>query len=373
MSRSSLALIMLIVAALAACAPQPQDAAELPTLLVLPTLAPSSTMASSPTPTITPTATHTLTLTATVTPSITPTRTPAATHTASATTAPRNTPTNTITPTQTPVPVTETPTITPTSSLPQIITFTTSSTTAVVGGQVALTWEAVGDAVRIEQVNPQGVIVQTLGALAQSGSTTVIIPSGQGTQIIYRLVVTRGTTSETRTVTIAISGQTSNCPIPWFFANPPADAGCPTGPAVTADGAFQPFERGVMLYTNANTQNTVYGLANVGGMLAENSYNRAVSTWNGTDTYATFNCAGAPPQGFATPDRQFAWAYCNTNAPIGTWNYSIGWPTAPIDTSQRTIQFGQTGIIFIDSPSGIIYRLNPFQPNAVFATWSRAN
>src|SRR5690606_10593527 len=126
---------------------------------------------------------------------------------------------------------------------------------------------------------------------------------------------------------------TIQCTTSWFFGDQfaPPNAGCPTAVGAIGPGAFQQFERGYMIYVNANSMNTVYGLQNDG--------NRYISYLNGWDGTTVETCAQNPPSGFFAPQGVFNWAYCRTNAPVGIWNQQIGWAIGNIDNGQRTIQF----------------------------------
>lgn len=361
----STALIFMLIGAVA-CAPQSQEVAELPTLFILPSLTPSHTPTDTPPPTATPLATSTpLPPTATFT--VSPTNTPTATRTSTPTVALATT----IAPlaaTNTPQ-FTSTPTATPTGTGLQIISFTASTPTAPIGSSVILRWEAVGDSARIDELNAQGIVLRQQ-PVPLAGEQAFIIPNIAGASIIYRLTVVRGTQERSEIVSIALTAVT--CPTPWFFPNPPPALGCPTGPAETGPGAFQPFEQGVMIYVNVNNRNVIYALANqgaAGGFVQQNLYGQSTSLWDGV----TNHCTETPPPGFLAPQNQFNWMACTVFGPAGFWRNTIGWATAPIDTSNRTIQFGQNGIFVIDSPAGVLYRFEPILPGQNQNVWARLN
>jgi len=371
MSMSRHVTLVLILAALliAACAPQQPTVGELPTRFVLPSLTPSET----------PTETHTPT--ATLTPSATPSPTLSPTPTSSATPTPTNTPTVTFTPSLTAtVAATATsaaPTATESSSVTpptptveglEIITFTASAPTASVGGTITLNWQAVGDTARIDTVNPQGIVISQ-STVPIVGSLPVIVPSVQGTSVIYRLVVLKGAQERSQIVTV---GLTVVCPIPWFFGATVPALGCPVAPAETGTGAYQSFEQGIMLYVNANNRNTVYALANqgaVGGIVQQNTYQSLVNGWNG----ATDHCTETPPAGFVKPEQQFNWMACANFGPAGTWRNTVGWGTAPIQITTLSIQFGANGLFVISAPTGIIYSFTPVPAGQQFGNWQRIN
>lgn len=330
--------ILLLVTA---CQPQESEIVELPTLAELPTLTPSDTPTptNTPTDTLTPTATDTATATPTSTPSLT--STPSVTATPSVTVTSSITPTNTLTPTST---ATNTPTLTVTPDAPQILSFTGSVSSAAPGTNVILRWSTVADVARIDQLNQQGAVAQTF-SVPVSGELTVTIPANQGKLIVYRLIAIRGSQEATRSVPVTVT-----CAIAWFFGNEfaPANSGCPVAVGAVAAGKFQPFERGVMFYITANGLNRIYGLQNDG-----NRYTSFVSGWDG-------NSMSYPdaPDNLYRPSNEFRWAFLNTNAPIGTWQSTIGWGTTEVNRNDRTIQFEDSGAFYIDAPNGGVYRFS---------------
>jgi hypothetical protein len=325
---------------LAACQTQ-QDVSVLPTLAVLPSLTPSNTPTNtplaSPTPTHTSTSTATNTATATTTISSTPTRTPTITNTPLPTATSTNTLTHTPLPTNTPL-ATNTPTLTNTPAGPQILSFTASATNVTANTSIVLTWNTIADSARIDQLNAQGAVVTSF-AVVPSGSLPLSVPGNTGTLVVYRLVAQRG--GQETNFSVAITVQ---CVTAWFFGNQfaPSGSGCPTGPQTNGVGSFQQFERGFMIYAAANNLNTVYG--------AQNQDARYISYLNGWDGSTVYTCFGTPsiaPQGI------FGWTYCNTNAPIGGWSAAVGNAIGNADNSNRTVQFEDTGAVYIDSPIGV--------------------
>lgn len=336
LARNKLFILVLIVTSfVAACRPQAQETLELPTEAQLPTITPT------PEVTLTLTPTNTLTNTPTLTPTLTPSNTPSNTPPPSATYTPSLTPTAslTFTPSQT-----ATSTATATPEQPVIQTFDANPTTAGPGAIVTLRWVTQADSARLERLNVQGVPTEVF-TVAISGTQQVTIPQGAQGQIIYRLVAIRGGNEVARSLPIVVS-----CPASWFFGNEfaPPDAGCAVATGAIGPGAYQNFERGLMIFIGANNLNRIYGLDRSNGRHINYANN-----WDGATIVA-----GSPPSGLFDAQGMFNWAYNNTLAPIGTWNAAIGWAVAPIDQSQRTIQMGQDGSTYIDSPLGV-FRLRP--------------
>jgi hypothetical protein len=199
-------------------------------------------------------------------------------------------------------------------------------------------------------MNAQGQVSQTFNVVP-SGSLPVSVPGNLGTLVVYRLVVFRGAAQDTRSVAVTVQ-----CATAWFFGNQyaPPNSGCPTGLQTSADEAFQSFERGIMIRVNT----TVYGAQNQDARFITYPFG-----WDGTTTY---NCFGTPPNGLFAPQRVFAWVYCTTNAPIGSWSSAIGFATTNIDAGNRSLQFEDTGAVYIDSPIGV-FRFS----NTSGGTWTK--
>lgn len=335
LQRRYLIMFALLVAVLAACAPE--SAEPLPTLAVLPTLEPSATPTETLTPTITPTATATDTPTLTPTPTNTATATitPSPTNTA----LPTATPTFTITPTFTATATstaTATATLSATPNTPSILSYQASADTAQPGQSITLTWNASADSARIERLNQAGNIVETF-PVTPTGQAMFTIPGGERV-VIFRLVAARGG-SET-SLSISISVQVV-CNPPWFFANPPADIGCPTAAALGVPGTFQTFERGFMFRIQLPGVDKVCGIQNDRNRYA--CYNYAAYTGTPPAT---------PPTGFQGPAVELQDAFYNQLAIGGFWYTIIGWgTTAPIPTTY-SVQYDTTGRIYISTPLG---------------------
>ncbi len=329
--QSVLFMFIIVTLLVAACNTAPTEE-PLPTVAQLPTATSSYTPSPTHTPTITPSPTNTPTAT------FTPTATPTLTFTPSL--SPTHTPT--FTPTLTPTPTfTETPSVTPTSAQPTILSYSSSIVQARPGDEITLSWATDSDGVEIQELNAQGVAL-AIYTSTPTGQLVLAIPAGAQDQIIYRLVAKRGGQLATRSIPITIS-----CAASWFFGNEfaPAGSDCPSGPPEILPGAFQPFERGFMVWIGG-ARNFV-----VGADSTTNRYMRYANTWDGVTVYP---CAcGSAPAGFLDPQGIFNWAYNNTLAPIGTWNSAIGWAINNIDQSARQIQFEEGGAFYIETPIGV--------------------
>ncbi|MBE0689365.1 MAG: hypothetical protein IH587_04505 [Anaerolineae bacterium] len=352
--------LVIVILSIVGCQPTAQDVV-IPTLAQLPSLTPSATSTTTPTPTdtalptftstasptttetrtptSTPTTTATETLTSTPTATFTPSRTPTATRTATATR------TSTPRPTRTPRP-TVTPSPTSTPDVPAIVSFQTTANTVPDNSTVTLFWSTQNaDGARIEQLNAQGVIVNTFGVVP-NGQLPILLQSAQGRTVLFRLVAVRGSNEITQTLNVTIT-----CTITWFFGDQfaPPDAGCPQALGASAPGNYQPFERGYMIYVTANGLNRIYGL-----QFDQNRYIVYANGWDGTTINST-----SPPTGLYMPQQMFNWVYYNTLAPIGAWNQEIGWATTDINSENRTIQLeAGSGRFYIDAPGGLVFRFS---------------
>jgi len=358
-ARLPIFLILMVILVLGAgCQQGAQEVGELPTLMVLPSSTPTDTPTNTPTPTATRTPTATSTPTNTPTPTRTLTPTPRATNTATITATFTITPTFTATPTNT---ATNTPPATATPNAPQILSFTASATTVQANASITLTWNAIADTARIDQLNQQGAVVQSFPVIP-SGSLPVTVPGNQGRVVVYRLVAQRAGQEVTSSLAITIQ-----CSLSWFFGDQfaPPNAGCPQAAGAIGGGRFQQFERGYAILVTANNLNQVYGLVN-----QDSRYIAYTMTW---DQATTYNCYGSPPSGKFAPLGVFDWLFCNTNPPVippgqgNPWLNALGWGTGDLNKEQRTIQFENgTGAFYVDSPVGV-FRFNGPSPN----TWTK--
>ena len=314
-----LALLLLL---LAACAPAPP---ALPTLAVLPSAAPpSSTLlppssthtplppSSTPMPTSTP-----LPPTGTPLPATRPTRTPAQPTQAA--------PTLTITPS-----LTITSTITPTPS-------STPTATLDLGPLAALAQAAANATVLpLEQRYP----APTLTALAQAAASlrqatlsafATLPPPGVTSGPGVVLVTPQGTSLPLATLPPAPTGP---CPVSppgglgGMLAQDPALAasiGCPSGAFTTLAAAWQPFERGAMLYLQG-TPGAIYVLTSDG------RFRRFDDTWQAGVNPESGGLV--PPPGLVEPIRGFGKVW-RLNPDVQAM---LGWGTSSERGDTATLQ-----------------------------------
>lgn len=338
-----LTAFVILVFTLVACQPQASETLVLPTVAQLPSVTPTLTLTATLTPTMTPTLTPTATVTPSLTSTSTLTFTPSRTPTASNTPRPTATATHTITYTPSPTATfTITPTFTasPTPNLPQLLAYTALPNPVTGGGMVTLRWQTASDTARIEHLNAQFAIIGSYN-VPPSGEINVTVPTNVGRTTIFRLIAMRGGQEARMELPVTVS-----CSISWYFGDQfaPAGSSCPSALGAIAAGEFQTYERGVMIYTNANAINKVY--------ILQNQDARYAGFTPGTPPTNTSSCATAPVG-------NFLWAYLSSSGPSGPWPTVLGCPTAVADPSQRTIQFEtSTGAFYIDGPGGAVYRFS---------------
>lgn len=349
---SRLLWILIAVFGVAACSPQ--QVADVPTVAVLPTWTVSPTFTPSNTPTRTPTATASPT--PTITPSLTPsmTFTPSVTPTATLTYTPSNTPTATSTATYTP---------SATSELPSVVSLIAEPEEVEAGGTVVLSWETDAERVQLDVQDVSGETVQSF-QLPPYGEQPFVLPETLNRQAIFRVTAFRGTVIERLSVPVRI-----RCESQWFFPQSRLlFGGCPLN--ITADGAqgrYQPFERGHMIYVTARGINQVYVLWGNGD---EGSFIR----------YAPVSANSTPsgiPSGRFAPQNEFEGVWVNLAAPTGaSWQNQIGYGTAGASSVNVLVQDEQNPTAFyIGTDSGALFRLQVGSGNAALTgtgTWRRA-
>lgn len=310
---------MLIIMLLAACESQREEVADLPTIMVLPTLPPTDTPTRTPSPTLT--STFTMTPSPTFTPTFT--RTPTATITPTVPTA-----TNTLTPTNTP---TNTPTPTETPDVPRIVSFVASAYSVVGGTTITLSWESNAETARIEVLDSQSGAIVTQYSVTPTGQLPVVVPN-TSTQALYRLVIQRNAQEQTQTVSIAVQ---IACSIPWFFNTQlaPANIGCPAGSAAATGGKVQFYEFGLMVNLVVGGQDRVYGLNQRNGR-----YVWYHNSWDGLTVHTS--ACGAAPTGYTEPMDVFNWMYHTQVGTSGLWCdpvNGVGWATSLVDLNNAMI------------------------------------
>jgi hypothetical protein len=331
-------LLILLVLLFTACTPS-EESAAMPTLLVMPSAAPTNTPTSTFTPTLTftPTTTATFTATATATNTTLPTatRTPTRTPLPSATFTPSLTFTPSATATFT---ATNTPLATATSVAPRIDNFSSSANSGAPNGQITLRWQADADTATLERLDATGA-VQSTTPVPVIGSTSVNLPSNVSVAI-YRLTAVRGGQSTNQTLSITVQ---TVCPIAWFISNPPTTIGCPAAQSASYTGSYQPFQNGFFFRIVYGTNDKVCGIQNTLNLYTCYPF----TVYSGTPTIT-------PPPGFFTPQPDYANPFYTQLAIGGTWDTVIGWAVvASADTTPLVTQAGANGLVYVRLPVGV--------------------
>ncbi len=342
-----LTFLLLFVGLLAACTTAPTPVLVVPTLAVLPTLAPSATseplLAPSASPTSAPTLTESLvpTDTASPPPTLTVTFTPSPTGT--------NTPTDTPTPTVTPS-LTITNTITPTPSP----TFTASPELDSLGLLALLSERAT--VLPPEQLyNPP-----TLTAVAHAAETLLAERYASSQTPVFNPPAAGIGTPVFGTPQLATlpPAPAATCPLPppgGLGAAFAADStltqliGCPQGSAYSTTTAVQAFEHGTMIYVQSPS--AIYVLT------LDGRFRRFDDTWvSGVDPETG---GETPPLGLIEPKRGFGKVW-RINLDV---RGSLGWGVTDEQGASGTYQAFDRGralflpqrgdtILLIDDPGG---------------------
>ncbi|MEO1286804.1 MAG: hypothetical protein AAFV93_03480 [Chloroflexota bacterium] len=323
--------LIILLMFISACQPSTE---ALPTLRTFPTATASDTA----------TATASLTSTATQTNTPSPTASNTATHTptntATRTRIPTQTATNTLTPTATHTPFptatfTALPTRTP--DTPVIENFQANKTTADNGEPIILRWAVQADSARLEVIDSNGIILQTLD-VTLVGTFTTNTPS-TGAFVTYRLTAVRGTEELLRSITVPLQ---VTCTPSWFFSNPPSSIGCPTTSANFVPLTFQQFVNGFMFQATVNGTTKICAV-----QLDRDLYSCYVpSTFTGTPPVT-------PPAGQQAPDAIFESVFYTQLATGGLWYDIIGFATGTALSTNVQTQTSDTGTIFYSFPIGV--------------------
>lgn len=302
-----------------ACSPQPQESAELPTLVNLPSLTPSPVV----TPTITLTPSATLSPTITLTPSMTMTST--------------ITPSLTITDTPTPIPTdTPLPTYEP-NFFDELATFAATYTVPP-----TIPYET---AIALLTLSPRAT---STGTQSGDGDNVIVLPSPPGG------AVTPGTTA----CAFAPPGGFGT-----IFLSDPTIAqqiGCPLSATVTTQpSAYQTFERGWMAWVSGmpGVPGTIYPFFNIGVYQSyTDTYSPGVDPESGGET---------PPPGLLEPVRGFGKVWRT----IPDVRANLGWATAQEIGATSTMLAFERGMMLHLTTRGDVLILLPAQAGAPNGSW----
>lgn len=177
---------------------------------------------------------------------------------------------------------------------PTIITLTVSPNPVERGGTVTVAWE-VRDAARVNvyRSNPANEFADFLTDQPSAGAWTLTLPEYHVDSAQFYLEA-EGAGGVTAEASVAVQVL---CPYSYFFAADEPEV-CPLNEAVTQPAAWQPFERGSMLWRSDTGE--IYVL------LDEGSVSIYEDTWQEGETFDV----GDAPAGFVAPLRGFGkvWA-----------------------------------------------------------------
>jgi hypothetical protein len=197
-------------------------------------------------------------------------------------------------PTGTPTsPATASPTAAPSSGFsPEIIFFRANLTEADPGDSIMLEWETTGaQFVSVYHLLASGQLGEPFWEVEDRGSLTYAIQPTE--RNATRFVLFAGGGSQTIQATVTV---TLRCPDTWFFS--PSPDICPAQAALESFAAEQTFERGVMIWLQA--QGRIYVLFSDGD---SPHWNAHTDIWGEGDPED--DPALQPPPGFYQPVRGF--------------------------------------------------------------------
>jgi hypothetical protein len=215
----------------------------------------------------------------------------------------------------TPGPATLPPTITPipTTGGSLIARFSADPAEIDPGDSITLSWSASGDTATLYSLLRTGQL-GSFWNVPLTGSRVVETDPGTRGWVSYMLFVQQGDTIQSAQVTVTV-----RCPDTWFFA--PAPELCPQTPAITAAGAYQPFERGMMFWVGALDRIIV--------LFDDGSYPLAAQMpdeWE--EGMPESDPALTPPAGLYQPVRGFGLVW-RTESPYLSIRERLGWATQP--------------------------------------------
>lgn len=277
---------------------------------------------------------HTVAPSATAEPS--PTYTPTLPPPAPTDTAVPAAPTNTAVPATTDVP------------LPTIHQFSVSPQTVEPRTRLRLNWDAAGDRAEICVFQNGYAGYRECRETAVSGALAWELDDMLRDDFAVELSVSRGEQVVIEAIPVAVT-----CPVAedwWFFT--PAPVGCPGADAVTTQAAAQLFERGWMLWLEA--EDVIYAFFD------DNTYAQfyGYELWGDTETG---NGGVVAPEGLVAPVRGFGlvWRGEADGAENGWVGDKIGWGLAAefgFQTQyQRDTHASFSGIYVRDADGRIIY------------------
>jgi hypothetical protein len=224
----------------------------------------------------------------------------------------------------------------------QIDYFTTDATSLRPGDKLTLFWSAKGvDKAIIYRLDATGKRGQ-LWNVGRSGTLLVDTQPDAQTSVQFLLSIGDANSHLEQTLAIPIG-----CSEVWFFD--PQPAGCPLAAAVSSAEVQQPFEKGMMLWVQAQTR--VYVLFNDGQQPAWATYPDEFK-----DGQPETDPSIQPPSGLFQPTRGFGLVW-RAHPKVRD---RMGWATAkelPFDGTLQGDATVDSGVMFVRAQDGNIYGL----------------
>jgi hypothetical protein len=186
---------------------------------------------------------------------------------------------------------------------------------------VQLTWASVAATTAVlYRMEPGGPIAEWWD-VAPSGTFTYTIGLSQRNFLSFALFVQDNeglSAGQYRQIPLT-------CPDTWFFT--PAPGGCPGGPALFAAGAEQPFERGFMVWVEAEATITV--------LFNDDQFSPRWAIYNDTWEEGDPLCDPGPvPPGRLQPQRGFGQVWCEQS----DVQSRLGWATESESSYTTAVQ-----------------------------------
>jgi hypothetical protein len=226
--------------------------------------------------------------------------------------------TGTLVSTATPVPSSPPPV----GTGPKVIRFSVTPNIVNLGDSVTVEWEVTGAAsIGVSQTYGDYIIDSAPNAALSGSWTTTVGVYYHPTDTAFILWMRDSAghdTSQNLSITV-------RCNYTYFFAE--RSGRCPSGPSTTVQAAYQPFERGFMIWWGDSKKILV--------MYADGGTRQYSDLWTGEEIVI----ADTPPAGLIAPQRGFGkiWmedSYTRT---------SLGWATGPEQAYTVTIQDQRVG------------------------------
>lgn len=290
-------------------------------------------------PTITPTFTPTLTATPDL--NLSPTRRP----TRVAALPEGVTPTALLGPTRTPRPNPPTPTRPRNPNAPLIEFFTSDVLAVAPGSEVTLYWSARNvDGAVIYRLNEAGQRTQVLN-VPPDGQEVVSVRRQERGQLAFLLTIGEGERYQEVRLNIPIQ-----CPVAWFFS--PAPEACADEEAVQTRMIEQVFQRGRMLYVEADDQ--LFALFNDG---REPAWLRFTNRYD-PEIHAESEPNFVPPPGFFQPLRELGFLWRGNEVVRNRLGLGIEEASAYQGLRQTLTRGGET-TLYLTSADGRVLEILP--------------